>query len=314
MITKIQPLKYATFADNVFVFQLLAGFVVALGLYAINHWGFRYESVSLFINTSGGNLIFDGVILILCVIMFTYGIHIQHESPRGATFIWGLASIVITALNNVIFINGIALTPFHPIDKLLLNADLTLGINTLAILNWMHHEPMIREIMWFTYEALVIELFTVPLLLAALNARLELRVFLNAILLSSFIGGFIYYIFPTIAPAGMLHSPYFIQDQQNVGLHFYQLHHHLKITALNGGLIAFPSFHVIWAILLTVSTYRYKILFYPLVLFNGLLVISTVVLGWHYSVDVAGGAVIAIMSIWFAKWCEKPPVISQFSN
>jgi membrane-associated phospholipid phosphatase len=304
MITKFQPLKSATFADSVFVYQIFAGFALALILYGINRWGLQYESVPLFIDVSFGNLLFDGVVLILCVIMFTYGIYIQQENPRGATFIWGLSSIILTALNNVAFVNGVALTPFHPIDQVLLNADLAFGLNTLTLLQWMHQEPFLRKVMWFSYQTLVIELFCIPFVLAALNARQALRVFLNAVLFSSFIGGMIYYFFPTIAPAGILHSPYFIQDQKNVGMHFYQLHHYLKITALNGGLIAFPSFHVVWAVLLTYATYQYKIIFYPLMVFNALLIVSTVVLGWHYGVDVIAGAIVAVMSIWFAKWCE----------
>ena len=67
-------------------------------------------------------------------------------------------------------------------------------------------------------------------------------------------------------------------------------------------MIAFPSFHVTWAILLTYACRAKKIFFYPVALYNLILIISTVLLGWHYAMDVIGGVVLAIAGIAAGEW------------
>lgn len=236
--------------------------------------------------------------------MLYYGIYAKQESPRAATFIWGFAALVLTYFANVFMANGIATTPFTPIDKHLLHVDQLLGVHTLKLMAWTHYHTSIRKLLNFAYESLVLQLLIIPFSLACLNARQRLRMFLNAQLATFLIGGMIYYFFPTTAPSGILHSPYFTHLQLDTSLRFYEVHHFLPVTSNKGGLIAFPSFHVVWAILLTYCTIKYKWIFYPLVVLNCFLVVSTVFLGWHYLVDAIAGGVLGFLGIYFGKICE----------
>lgn len=58
------------------------------------------------------------------------------------------------------------------------------------------------------------------------------------------------------------------------------------------GIVAFPSFHVVWAILLTLAMPSY-----PLVVLNLLVIVSTVTTGGHYLIDLAGGALICAIVV-----------------
>jgi hypothetical protein len=58
------------------------------------------------------------------------------------------------------------------------------------------------------------------------------------------------------------------------------------------GIVAFPSFHVVWAILLTLAMPSY-----PLVLLNLLVIVSTVTTGGHYLIDLVGGALICAIVV-----------------
>jgi membrane-associated phospholipid phosphatase len=58
------------------------------------------------------------------------------------------------------------------------------------------------------------------------------------------------------------------------------------------GIVAFPSFHVVWAILLMLAMPSY-----PLVLLNLLVIVSTVTTGGHYLIDLVGGALICAIVV-----------------
>lgn len=60
-----------------------------------------------------------------------------------------------------------------------------------------------------------------------------------------------------------------------------------------GGIICFPSFHVIWAVLSAAALWDIKWLRIPCLFLTTLIVASTLTTGWHYAVDVLAGLLIA---------------------
>ena len=71
------------------------------------------------------------------------------------------------------------------------------------------------------------------------------------------------------------------------------------------GLITFPSFHTIWAVLLVAAFYGCRRLFWPVALLNVLVVLSTITTGMHYFSDVIAGLMISAVVIWATK--DRPP-------
>jgi membrane-associated phospholipid phosphatase len=67
------------------------------------------------------------------------------------------------------------------------------------------------------------------------------------------------------------------------------------------GIICFPSFHVIWAILCAAALWGFRPLRIPIALLSGTIVVSTMTTGWHYFSDVLAGVVIAVLAIAIAK-------------
>ncbi len=74
----------------------------------------------------------------------------------------------------------------------------------------------------------------------------------------------------------------------------------LNLGDLNG-LICFPSFHTVLALLTAAVLWPVPYLRWPAALLAGLIVISTVTTGWHYLVDVAAGIVVAPVAIVLAR-------------
>jgi membrane-associated phospholipid phosphatase len=64
----------------------------------------------------------------------------------------------------------------------------------------------------------------------------------------------------------------------------------------SSSLIAFPSFHVIMAVLSAVALWSVRRARIPAAVLCGLIVCSTVATGWHYVVDVLAGIVFAALA------------------
>jgi len=69
------------------------------------------------------------------------------------------------------------------------------------------------------------------------------------------------------------------------------------------GLISFPSFHVVWAIVGACAVWEIKLLRVPAALMAIGLTLSTVTNGEHYVLDMLSGVVVAVLACWLAmKW------------
>ncbi|HLY40816.1 MAG TPA: phosphatase PAP2 family protein [Terracidiphilus sp.] len=65
----------------------------------------------------------------------------------------------------------------------------------------------------------------------------------------------------------------------------------------DAGVVCFPSFHVVWAILCAQALWGLRPLRIPIAALSGLIVLSTLTTGWHYFCDVLAGIAIAAVSI-----------------
>ena len=83
------------------------------------------------------------------------------------------------------------------------------------------------------------------------------------------------------------------------------------------GLIAFPSFHAIWAVLLAAAFYRRGWIFWPIAALNLLVIASTITTGMHYFTDVLAGLAISALVIVarrerpLARARVRPPIGGQ---
>jgi len=235
-------------------------------------------------------------------VVLLLGLYAQDKCPRLAFFTRSYCTYFFILFVLAAMSVGVQYTPFPRIDAFLLHADQALGFSTQAVIAWTGQHAAIKKALEVIYELLSIELFVIPLLLPFMKSKRATNELFVGVLLSIVIGFTIYYFFPTAAPTSVLHSSYFLPDQHKTYLKFYEIHHYQKVTTEEGGLIAFPSFHVIWAILLNYVLWTKKPIFIVVALINMVIICSTVLLGWHYLLDVFAGIVVAILSIVLARW------------
>ena len=67
------------------------------------------------------------------------------------------------------------------------------------------------------------------------------------------------------------------------------------------GVVCFPSFHVVWAILCASALWGFRPIRIPVALLSLMIIVSTLTTGWHYFSDVLGGIAIAALSMAIAR-------------
>ena len=197
-------------------------------------------------------------------------------------------------------------TPFAPIDHYLADWDLLLKINTPELLSWTEQHIYTKQILWLAYDSLSAQLFLLPLIVILTQRYYLLREHYALLLITGILGFTFYYFFPTTAPASIFSSPYFTLDQRATGLKFLAIHQHIEPSTSQGGMIAMPSFHVIWAWLSQYLLREWPLAFYTLLPVNLCLVSACVLLGWHYGVDILSSMIVLVISHWICAQSIQP--------
>lgn len=268
-----------------------ASLAAAAVLFAVNAAFFRYTGISYFPRECWW-------MAFVALDFAVFGHFVRAKSPYAAFVATSLAFYALIAAVMGVLTTGIQFTPFPRIDHALARADAALGWDTVAVLEWTASRPGFRRFLDHCYNSTELQLVLAPFVAAWAHDRRRLRVLLYATVYSSFFGSLFYYFFPSSGPAGVYASPHFYSVQRLTQLKFEQVHSFQPVTTLLGGLIAFPSFHVAWSALATYAATPYRRLFLAVAALNAVVIASTVLLGWHYLVDVPAGLALAGAALW----------------
>ena len=246
------------------------------------------------------------------LILMYSGFHLQFGRDNQFTvmlkeviYFFMLMSVIALATNAAQY------TPFNTIDSHIINLESILHIDMPSIMLWTHDKPTISELLAFIYDTLPFQMTYIPLLIIASKQFDAIHEYYFLLLVSAILGFTFYYFFPTTAPASVVASPYFSETQQATGLKFTQLHHYIQPSTIEGGMIALPSFHVIWAWFCLYLLRGWPVLFCFLLPINTLLINSCVLLGWHYSIDILGAIIIILISHALYVACKKSKSAQQ---
>lgn len=284
MLTLIQENRILVL---IIIFLLLCAGAKAVNVIYFNYPGNHYVPL-------------ESINVIIVFLLISLGLRIQFgDDTYGSDFLreCALGLFVFT----IIFwgTEAIQQTPFMPIDNILISLDALLHIRVNNYVKFLENWQSIKAVLEYVYDLLVIEMVVVPILLLALQRYALIYEYYRLIFITAIIGYSIYYFFPTVAPATAIGGMGFSQSQLATGVKFYEIHHHILPSTADGGMISFPSFHAIWALLLTYAVRCWRIMFYLLMSLNIVIIISCVALGWHYLVDIIGSVLIVLLSIWF---------------
>lgn len=237
---------------------------------------------------------FTGVPLLLLIWLVIGHVH-RARWPR-----FGLVAITCSKIGLYVTVctlccMAILTTPFAIIDHHLVRFDRSLGVDVTHLMAWAYQYPFLLKVLTFSYDSWYFQIIVTPLIMALLKKSEVINRYYMGVFISLVFITFIFYFFPTIAPAGVMQSPYFGEDQYHLVQRFNEIHQRLPITVFDGGVIGFPSPHVILSLLVLVAWRKIKIVFYPLIILNAFLILATMALGYHYLADVLASAVIVAL-------------------
>ena len=192
------------------------------------------------------------------------------------------------------------------IDAQLLVWDQALGIDWPKLFVALKTTPWLSPLLTAAYASslLQIALLVPTLALLGYTERLD-RFFLSFILAAGITIGF-WAAFPSFGAAAHLFSLGVVTDLPSavVGRDYVEtllalkagLHTHIVLGEMKG-LIAFPSFHTVMAVLTVYAAAAISRVFWPVVAWNALVLLSVPVDGGHHVVDIAAGLVLAVAAI-----------------
>jgi hypothetical protein len=175
-------------------------------------------------------------------------------------------------------------------DQLFLRADSVLGLDWKALFYFLKSHPVIIRLLILIYQSTYFQPIIAVPLLAIMGPLGRNQQFVVAMCISLFLTIVICALLPAYGPM----TDFGITDYLRRIVDDLQNGHHQQIHV--SGIICFPSFHTVMAILFT-WVYRGMRAFWPAALINGAMLISIPTLGNHYFVDVLGGAIVALIAI-----------------
>jgi membrane-associated phospholipid phosphatase len=186
-------------------------------------------------------------------------------------------------------------------DSLFGRIDQSLGVSVPAIVAWADHH-WLGAVINSSYSRLIPLLGVAALAPALLGQMRHAREFLLANLIAFAIGLPLFALLPAAGPWYYYHlTPNPAQAACWAQLLSLRLPGPYLFQNQAAGIVCFPSFHVIWAILCAAALWGFRPVRIPIALLSGLIIASTLTTGWHYFSDVLAGIVISILSIVIAK-------------
>ncbi|MGC2163720.1 MAG: phosphatase PAP2 family protein [Silvibacterium sp.] len=190
--------------------------------------------------------------------------------------------------------------------------DHLLGVNVLVIKIWASHH-WLGKLINKTYPLLLLLLWAASLMPALTGNLDRAREFVVANLVAIAVGIPLFGLLPAVGPWSIYHfAPSAAQAYCQAQLFTLRLPGpYLFLGA--PGVVCFPSFHVIWAIVCAFVLWDFRLLRIPVTMLSFMIILATMTTGWHYFSDVLGGVVVAGIAIAIAKaytsgssFCRQP--------
>ena len=296
MPVALSNFPYAQLRVNRMLWGMIA-FSIAIEYLAIWYYGFTIQAPYAV-----------GVIevILVCTSIMVFYRYVRRDDGI-ALFSGALAQLILGGFAIVTGSYLAAYINFPLVDAGLIRADATMGFDWHEYVAWIDARPFMASLLSVAYTSYGIQ-FTIllPLLFYSCPAHGQ-RVYIGlyvagiiTVILSAIfpaVGAYVFYDMnaqqlPSIPSTARVH------EQLLLGL----MHHTLNVIPYPGeGIVTFPSYHSVIAVMLIYAAIPYRMLF-PLALpINLLMLLSTPFNGGHYLSDVLGGIFAAVLGIILAE-------------
>lgn len=289
---------------NRIIWLLIAAMAVGL---AVSYWAAGL-SLDLW---SGWQIL---ILLPLCFLVAWY-YRYRRIDPWISAGAGAAAQLTLILLLGTLLSYAAAAPAFPYRDAELYAADRALGFDWRSYLAFFNAHPIAGSIGNIAYFSMKLQIPLILIVLVATSRIVKLQQFVIATAASLaitlavfvFVPAVAYYAYLGIHPSDFSNltpsTPYaHIRHLEEIrsGL--------VRVVRFNDleGLITFPSFHTVSALLYAWALWPIRRLRWPAVVVNVLMIASTPIDGAHYAIDIIGGIVVAIVAIGLATRVKYP--------
>lgn len=228
-----------------------------------------------------------------------------RDSERIALTTHVLGLFIGYSLFGALFNTVLLPRPFAPIDPVLVRIDAWLGYSWPAICGWFAEHPVLNSVLRVVYKLTLVQLLVSFILLGMLLDRRRLHGAALAMVVASLITIFCWALFPSGgAAAYWTLDPEVSRSVRPIVGSAYgaELNRLFRdgVTDLSAmgvtGLIGFPSFHTVMALMSLVCVWPYRAYRMALLAVTAMLLPAILVHGGHNLVDVLAGTLITAIS------------------
>ena len=219
-----------------------------------------------------------------------------------ASFVVGFLSYVCAALDRPL------------LDDAFIRADRLLGFDWQAYVAWVNERPWLGMAMTAAYRSYGIQMVVLICMLFAYKHSAHAQRVVIVFFVSAMVSNIVSALFPAVA--GYVHYNMHSNELTNLHPAAARLHEAVFNNIRSGnlheisfpmvGIITFPSFHSVLAVMFIYACLPLQRLSLLLVPFNILMLFSIPVDGGHYLVDVLAGVAIALCSIQLSRRILPP--------
>jgi len=236
-------------------------------------------------------------------------------APRIALALVGTAIFTgFTAVSSV-FIFALFPLPNPLIDPALIKLDAALGYDWSSLVSWLAGYPGLAMVLGYIYNSSLLQILLTIVLLAALSREIALHRFLFVGILTLILAVAIWWLVPSVGPSAFQPIPE--ADRLATGLYYNPAYGaYLRELVEVGprvitpevvtGVVAFPSYHMIMALMVVWFT-RGTFAFLPALGLNIAMVPATLTHGGHHLIDLVAGLVVFGFAVWVAGRLIRPP-------
>ena len=230
------------------------------------------------------------------------------------------SAFILLGMAQAIFSYLMVATAMPLQDATLAAVDRAVGLDWVGFLEWTNSSQALARILAWAYQSSIFQIFLVAAVLAFTNAG-KMWDFLAQLMICLTVTLAISAVVPAIAPYA-----YYVPDPQSYhwyaefgatpGLTFLSDFNALRsgdafVLAFGRteGLVSFTSSPPVVALLIPYALRHQPYLFWPAVMLNALVIVSTLPVGGHYLADVFGGAGVALAGVYLLKqWKRIAPL------
>lgn len=250
--------------------------------------------------------ILDGVSLYLVAAasLCFYGRVFFPQADRAVLLVEGACIVVALGLSLACLSYLGPMTDWPLRDREMILIDRHLGLDWLQVMRGFDRRPLLLTILNAAYATFTAQLIGTALVLIAAGRKRELDRFFVTFLSASVLAELASVLVPTLGPMVTLARDVGFLHVRTIG----RVTGDIMLTLRSGslrvidlgaidGIISFPSLHAAVAVIVPYTLRWNRPLFWPILILDGVMLISAIPSGNHYLSDLLGGVGVAALAI-----------------